>query len=76
MGKAKLMKRIGNKVREKRYIIVSLIIPIIFHGFFDFLLLTENENALIIFFAFVAFLYIIAYKQIKKHSNKSIVLND
>ncbi len=76
MGKAKLMKRIGNKVREKRYIIVSLIIPIIFHGFFDFLLLTENENALIIFFAFVAFLYIIAYKQIKKHSNKAIVLND
>ena len=53
---------------------LSFISPIIIHGIFDFLLLTENEIMITIFFIFVFFMYIIAYFQIKKHSKVMTML--
>ena len=58
-------------VKKKRgktilYISLSLIVPIILHGIFDFLLLTENDVLLGVFFSFVATLYIVSYLEIKK----------
>lgn len=68
MGIAKYNDKIGNKKKSKKNKVISILLPILFHGLFDFLLLTENEFMLIVFFLFVIILYALAYIQIKKHS--------
>lgn len=74
MGIAKYNSIANNQTKFKKNILLSISLPIIFHGIFDFLLLTENEIMLIIFFVFVIILYILAYKQIKKHSKVMTML--
>lgn len=68
MGFAKYNEHIVNKPKKVKNIILSLTLPVIFHGLFDFLLLTNNEIMIIIFFIFVLVLYIISYLKIKKLS--------
>ena len=68
MGKAKYYETNFSEVKSLKNKILSLFLPIIIHGIFDFLLLTESEIMITIFFIFVFLMYIIAYFQIKKHS--------
>lgn len=74
MGIAKYYEKKFNKFNELKNKMLSFISPIIIHGIFDFLLLTENEIMITIFFIFVFFMYIIAYFQIKKHSKVMTML--
>lgn len=68
MGFAKYNEHIQNHNKKNLYKTLSIILPIIFHGLFDFLLLTNNQFMIIIFFIFVLVLYVISYLKIRKLS--------
>lgn len=56
----------NNKAIKIRYFILSIIMPIFLHGFFDFCLLTKNYLFLMIFLVFVVSLYIISIGNARK----------
>lgn len=68
MGFAKYNEHIADNSKKTRNILLSILLPIVFHGLFDFLLLTNNQLMIIIFFIFVLVLYIISYLKIRKLS--------
>ena len=74
LGVAKESKK-NNKTQKKfLYLILSLLIPIILHGIFDFLLLTESNVLFGIFISFIALLYIVSFMTIKNtHRDKKII---
>jgi len=66
---AKLSRVQENKKDNCKFLILSILIPMFLHGFFDFLLLSQKSIFLIIFFIFVIFLYMVSILRIKKVSN-------
>lgn len=62
-------ERIDNnqKIRLK-YLLASLILPIILHGFFDYCLFTESDFSSILFLLFVLVLYLTSFSKIKELS--------
>ena len=47
-------------------LILSIIVPIILHGFYDFLLLVENSLFMYLYLVFMAFLYWFSVSKVKK----------
>lgn len=68
LGLSKLNYSIGNIKKARLYKFFSIFIPVILHGLFDFLLLTNSNDFIWIFFAFVAILYIVSFFNIRKLS--------
>jgi len=68
MGIAKYHQKTNENKKKYKNLILSVLVPVVLHGIFDFLLLTNNETMVIIFFVFVLFMYVISYLKIKKHS--------
>ena len=66
MGLSKHEKTKGNIGKFRLYATLSIIIPISIHGLYDFLLLTNNDFMIIIFFILVIGLYFMSYSKIKK----------
>lgn len=61
---------INNNVKLfKKNIILSLLIPTIFHFVFDYLLLSESIALLILYLVFIILLYINSFKRINQLSN-------
>lgn len=56
----------NNNQLKIRYYILSIIMPIFLHGFFDFCLLTKNYMFLLVFLVFVVSLYIISIGNARK----------
>ncbi|MCL1821827.1 MAG: PrsW family glutamic-type intramembrane protease [Prolixibacteraceae bacterium] len=54
----------------------SLLIPILLHGIYDFILMTETEWLWIVFIGFVIFLYTSGFKRIKTLSRHSYFRTD
>ncbi len=50
----------------------ALIVPIFFHGLYDFILMSENAFFLLGFFPLLISMVIIAHRRMKEHSNNSI----
>ena len=59
-------KEKNNKTLANKYLLYSLLIPIAYHGFFDFCLFTQNISFLIIFLVFLVALYDKAIKLVKQ----------
>lgn len=57
---------------KKELLQKALLIPIVLHGIYDFILMTGYNWLLIFFFGFVVFLYISAFRRIKTLSDQSI----
>lgn len=57
-----------NKKLEKQNIILSIIIPTILHGIYDFLIMSGYKILIITFFVFIIILYIISIKKLQKVS--------
>lgn len=74
MGNAKSAQHRYKNNQKNKNIILSILVPILMHGIFDFLLLTNSESMVIIFFIFVFFMYVISYLKVKKHSENFSVL--
>lgn len=68
LGLAKLSSCNKNELLTRNYLFLSVLIPVLCHGFFDFCLMTGNLFFIIIFVVFVIFLYIAAFSKIHKHS--------
>ena len=66
LGLAKENSLKGNRSKKILLIIAAYLIPVLMHGTFDFLLLTENDILFGIFFSFIALLYVISYTLIIK----------
>lgn len=71
LGKAKQNSVTGNKVAERKYIILSIIVPTILHGIYDYCLFSKETILIFIFFIFIIVLYIISIKTIKKISKSN-----
>lgn len=54
-----------DKDSERKNIILSILIPTILHGIYDFCIMSSNNIFLIVFLAFVIFLYVISIKKLK-----------
>lgn len=54
--------------KRSRYISMALLFPILLHGVYDFILMSEMPFYIILFFAFVIGLYIFAFRHLKKMS--------
>jgi len=63
---AKQAKISSNSSKKYMYIFLSLFIPFLLHGFYDFCLLTQNYLFFIIYLIFVVALYVMSIYQVKK----------
>lgn len=63
---------------KKRFadLFLALLIPIIFHGIYDFILMSGLPNYTFIFYPYLIILLIIAFRQMKLLSEASIYRND
>lgn len=62
--------------QRMQYLVLALLYPILFHGFYDFCLMSEHYLLMLLFIPFVVFMWIIGLKKMKKLSNSSIYRND
>ena len=56
------------KYKYKHYLFLSLLLPTLVHGFYDFCLFTENETLALVLLATMVVLYISCFARIKKLS--------
>lgn len=61
-----------NESKRAGYLWLAIIMPFILHGFYDFFLMSENGLLLLVFFVFVIFMWVIGFRQMKKHSKNSV----
>jgi RsiW-degrading membrane proteinase PrsW (M82 family) len=57
---------------RKKYLRMALIVPIVFHGIYDFILMSQIPMLLLGFIPFLVFLYIYGFKRMKVISDSSI----
>lgn len=69
LGLAKQAHINNRKDLNTKYIILSILVPTILHGIYDYCLFTGKAIFIIMFFVFVILLYIYAIKKIKKMSS-------
>lgn len=74
VGFAKEASLKKEKKKVLLYLLLALIVPIILHGTFDFLLLTENSVMFGICISFVTLLYIVSYYAIIHTNNKGKII--
>lgn len=68
-GLAKQAEINGNRKLEKRNLYLSIIVPTLLHGIFDYCLLSKELILILIYLVFVIFLYIKAFKRIRQLGN-------
>ncbi len=61
---------------RKKYMALSLIVPVILHGIYDFLVLSGNEILILAFIPFVIFMYVFAFKKIRKLAAHNHIIRD
>ena len=67
-GAAKHFDMTGEESQRDHHLRLSLITPLLLHGFYDFCLSTGYDFLILVFYVYVIVLDIIAYKDIKKMS--------
>ncbi len=73
LGHAKQYSHHNRRGKVILFVFLSIFVPILLHGTFDFLLLLDNNIILGIFFSFVALLYMVSYCSIKKVSKTEMI---
>lgn len=68
-GLAKQAKINNNIKIEKKNLYLSIIVPILLHGIFDYCLFSKQLLLILIYLVFVIFLYVKAFKRIKQFGN-------
>ncbi|EDS78605.1 PrsW family intramembrane metalloprotease [Clostridium massiliodielmoense] len=62
-----LSKFSNNRDLKKKFLKKSLLVPAVFHGIFDFILMSQNMFLAILFLPFVAYLWLINLKKLNKY---------
>ncbi len=68
LGKAKKYENRNWKKKSRQSIILSIILPIMVHGLFDFILFVGNELCFILLLVLIVYLYISSYYKVKETS--------
>ena len=53
-------------------LIFALFVPILLHGIYDFILMSENTFLLVLFVPFIVFLWWVGFRRMKQHSDDSV----
>ncbi|MBR0382056.1 MAG: PrsW family intramembrane metalloprotease [Eubacterium sp.] len=69
-GLAKYASKIGDAERERHFNRMSLFVPVILHGFFDFALSLNSSVMSVIFLIYVIIMDIIAIRSIRKYARE------
>ena len=69
-GMAKYHASYGRRDQAKTYLGLSLIVPVLLHGFYDFCATAASELYILVFYAYIIILDIIAIRQIRKLSRE------
>ena len=71
LGLSKLLAIKGNNKKSNKYFILSILVPFLLHGTFDYLLAVSTRYvvAFPVFLIYVVLLYIFAIKKVKRISN-------
>lgn len=79
LSMAKLASGNNNQQLKNKNLILSLVVPVIAHGIYDYLLFAcdaaENDMFLLLFFGFVVFFFIYSYNKVKQLSKNTYNLN-
>lgn len=70
LGLAKKQQAKGNKAKEKEYKILSIFMPTLLHGIYDYCVFSGLTILLLIFILFIIFLYIVSIKKLIETSAK------
>ena len=76
LGKAKQASVKGEKGKSRIFLLLSIVTPVLLHGIFDFLLLSQDVILYKVFIVFVVFLYLISLVQVKLHGNVMTMLDN
>ena len=68
LGLAKLAEVNGDKKKNNKYLLLSILMPTLIHSIYDFCLFTEQFVFIIIFAVFLIFTYIYSIRKVKKLS--------
>ena len=68
LSKAKLESLHGDNFFRKHYIFMSIFIPVLLHGFYDYCLFSQKAFFILLFFVFIIILYIVSIGRVKKVS--------
>ena len=68
LGIAKQYEMAGNLELRKKNLILSVAIPMVTHGIYDFLIMSGSGLLIVIWFGFLVFMYIYAMKKLKEVS--------
>lgn len=67
-GRAKLCEVYGNKAKQRKNMLLAYLVPTLFHGTYDACCMIDHTLATLLFFPFVAVMYIIVFRLITKAS--------
>ena len=79
LGLAKLSEHQKNNSNKNKYLFLSILIPVLLHGIYDYCILSENVILVIGFYIFVAVLYSRSIKkinQISRNNRKLVYKNN
>lgn len=67
-GEAKMAEVNGRKAESRRFMFLSLLIPILIHGFYDFAATSQSGLMTLVFWVFLIILEIIAFISVRKYA--------
>ena len=69
-GTAKYYSTYSNKKMTDRNIKLSLLMPVLLHGFFDYCLFVDTGLSIFLFYVFVICMYIVSFRKVKRYSDE------
>ena len=64
----------GNEAKKKKYLFLSLAVPVFIHGFYDFCLTCNNTLMILVFLVFMVVIYITAFIRVRTASKNDRML--
>lgn len=61
----------SSKVKKRKYLILSVILPILLHGLFDFILMIQYRWSIIVFVAYIVYLWKSSLDKLDEYTNNS-----
>jgi len=61
----------NDKIKKREYLILAILVPILFHGIFDFILMIECRWSIIVFIVYIAFLWKINLDKLDYYADNS-----
>lgn len=69
---SKLSMLSGDMNLKKRYLFLSVLIPMLLHGFYDYCLFSQRIIFILLFFVFIIILYVTTFRKVKKLSKEGL----